>query len=501
MNWGHPERAKVLLLAGDLSLAGAAMALAMLLHPGFPVSLAQRAGAGVVFMLVFAGCFYVFDLYDPCALNGARTLARLLAAAVAGTFISSFLFYFFEWLGSSRGSMAISVPLLLAGSFCWRRFYAHNQDLFLQRCAVLLIGSASDAQRLRSILEARNPRYELKGLLRIPEPVTAAAPERSLRLVAASVAGRSLGPAGTAAAVRMAPVSPHALASLNFPETAEIYDLAAVTPPELEELTRDLHVDTIVIRPDSAVAHLAPALTRLRFHGIRISTTPDFCTQLSEQLPLETLTDSWLSFAAGFNLVHARLFRKVKRLMDLLLAGTGLLVSLPVSLLAAAAIKIESPGPVLFRQWRVGWMERPFGLLKFRSMRQDAESDGKPRWARVDDPRITRVGRILRKLHIDELPQMINVLLGEMSFVGPRPERPAFVEQLKRIIPFYHLRHYVPPGITGWAQVNYPYGADEEDAKRKLQYDLFYIRNASPTLDLRILLRTARVLLFRRGSR
>jgi lipopolysaccharide/colanic/teichoic acid biosynthesis glycosyltransferase len=170
-------------------------------------------------------------------------------------------------------------------------------------------------------------------------------------------------------------------------------------------------------------------------------------------------------------------------------------------LLTALAVRIDSPGPILFRQQRVGWMGRPFELLKFRSMRTDAEKEGRPQWAAVNDPRATTVGRVLRKLHLDELPQMINILRGEMSFVGPRPERPESVELLNDSINFYPLRHYVLPGITGWAQVNYPYGSSLEDSRRKLQYDLYYICNASPLLDLRTLLRTARVVLFRQGSR
>jgi len=146
-------------------------------------------------------------------------------------------------------------------------------------------------------------------------------------------------------------------------------------------------------------------------------------------------------------------------------------------------------------------MGRPFELLKFRSMRADAEKDGKARWAAADDPRVTSVGKILRKTHLDELPQMINVLRGQMSFVGPRPERPEFVGMLNESISFYHLQHYVLPGITGWAQVNYPYGASLEDSRRKLQYDLYYVCKASPLLDLRTMLRTVRVVLFRQGSR
>jgi exopolysaccharide biosynthesis polyprenyl glycosylphosphotransferase len=207
-----------------------------------------------------------------------------------------------------------------------------------------------------------------------------------------------------------------------------------------------------------------------------------------------------LSFAEGFDFLESRISRRLKRLTDLLLAAVGLLLASPLMLLTAIAIKLDSPGPILFRQTRVGWKGRPYQLLKFRSMREDAEANG-AQWAQRNDPRVTRVGKWIRKLRIDEIPQMFNVIAGQMSFVGPRPERPEFVAQLEELIPFYHLRHYLPPGITGWAQVKYPYGASVEDARRKLQFDLYYICSANPIVDFRILLRTVRTVLFLQGSR
>ncbi len=193
-------------------------------------------------------------------------------------------------------------------------------------------------------------------------------------------------------------------------------------------------------------------------------------------------------------------FSWLKRLRDFVLAVAAIVLFAPLMALIALAVKLDSPGPVLFRQTRVGWKGRPYRLLKFRSMRQDAEAGG-ARWAELNDPRVTRVGKWIRRLHIDELPQLFNVLAGQMSFIGPRPERPEFVRYLEREIPLYPLRHSVPPGITGWAQVKYPYAASVEDARQKLQYDLYYIRNASPLLDLRILLLTVRTLVFLQGSR
>ena len=191
----------------------------------------------------------------------------------------------------------------------------------------------------------------------------------------------------------------------------------------------------------------------------------------------------------------------IKRLTDLLIACSLIALTLPLMLIVALAIKCDSPGPVFYRQERVGLSGRRFALLKFRSMRQDAEADGRPVWAAALDDRITRVGGFMRGTRIDELPQLFNVLRGDMSLAGPRPERPYFVEQLGKVIPFYDERHTVLPGITGWAQVNYPYGASVEDARQKLAYDLYYIANRSLLLDLRILLATVAVVIFQKGAR
>ena len=505
MSWGHPERGKVLLLAGDSWLAAAALQVATTLRAENHLILPPPAESIAIFVAVFSVCFYVFDLYDIQLLNRARMLTRLFTATLMGTCLLSLFLVLFHSHVFTRGAIDFSVPLLFGGSYLWRRFYAkHGTSLFPRR-DILLIGTKEEAGALHSILESKNSQYKMCGFLRLRTFVAA---------VGAGAQGGCAEPlyAGTALRERswshgtVALEEPASLPLLfTHPEDteqeAEIHDFGTMNGEMFEHLTSNHGINVIVVPQDSAVAEYAESLTRLRFQGVRISTMPDFCGEILEELPLDTLSDMWLSFATGFHLLHHQAFRKMKRLADILLASSGLLITLPISSVVAIAIKLESPGPVFLRQWRVGWMERPFVLFKFRSMREDAESDGRPRWAATADLRVTRVGKILRRLHIDEIPQMMNVLLGEMSFVGPRPERPAFVEQLKRLIPFYSLRHHVPPGITGWAQVNYPYGASVEDAKRKLQFDLFYVRNASPTMDLRILLRTVRVILFRRGSR
>ena len=193
--------------------------------------------------------------------------------------------------------------------------------------------------------------------------------------------------------------------------------------------------------------------------------------------------------------------KTIKRLSEIILSAVGLILTFPLLTLTALLIRLDSRGPIFFRQERVGENDKTFHILKFRSMIQSAEAEGDAVWAEKDDPRVTRVGRIIRKLRIDDIPQMINVLKGEMSFVGPRPERPEFVVKLKKVIPYYSQRHIVKPGITGWAQIRYTYGSSIEDARIKLQHDLYYIKNMSTLLDLMIIFQTIKVVLLRKGSR
>jgi sugar transferase (PEP-CTERM system associated) len=260
------------------------------------------------------------------------------------------------------------------------------------------------------------------------------------------------------------------------------------------------------LRPDLVLVALAemrralPAedLLECRLRGINVEEWPTFYEKQTGKILVTNLRPSWLIFSDGF--VKTETTRMLKRVMDVALALACLVVSLPVMALVACAIKLESKGPVLFRQQRVGEKGRIFVLNKFRSMPVDSEPDG-PVWAAAGDTRATRVGRWLRRTRLDELPQCWNVLVGDMSFVGPRPERPEFVGTLQRQIPFYMGRHSVKPGITGWAQVRHHYAASVEDSMEKLQYDLYYIKNLSLLLDVVILLSTLQVVLFARGSR
>jgi sugar transferase (PEP-CTERM system associated) len=240
-------------------------------------------------------------------------------------------------------------------------------------------------------------------------------------------------------------------------------------------------------------------LLECRLQGVKVTELPTFFEREYRQVLLESLNPSWMVLGEGFR--QGWLRTAVKRLFDLTASVVVLVLTFPLILVAAACIYLESGGPVLYRQERVGQGGRVFTIYKLRSMKNDAERDGAPRWAKANDERMTRVGRIIRKLRIDELPQILNVLKGEMSFVGPRPERPFFVDQLVKQIPYYSLSHSIKPGITGWAQVSYPYGASLDDAIEKLQYDLYYLKNHTLFLDLVILIATVEVVLWGRGAR
>lgn len=273
----------------------------------------------------------------------------------------------------------------------------------------------------------------------------------------------------------------------------------SIDAAEIRQLVRDEGITRIVVaEPDvGRRREIAAALLECRLLGVQVEDAVDLYQRLHGKLWLEAVDPRRLAFAEGFRLTP--LYLRAKRALDVVCALLLLIAAAPVMALIALAVKLESPGPVLFRQERVGRLGKPFTLLKFRSMGQDAEKDTGPTWARTNDTRVTRIGRFLRKSHLDELPQVINVLRGDLSFVGPRPERQCFVDMLRGEIPFYDLRHCVQPGVTGWAQVCFPYAGSVEDAYEKHQYDLYYGRNVSLALDLKILLLTAWTMVLGRG--
>jgi len=269
----------------------------------------------------------------------------------------------------------------------------------------------------------------------------------------------------------------------------------------LQSLIQSEQIDEVIVavRDQRGAALPLGELLDCRLQGVRVTDLAQFYERTRGEVPIAFLKASYFIFGEGFRRNAPRELRK--RIFDVAVSLVLFALALPVMIVTAIAIRLESRGPIIYRQQRVGSGGKPFEVLKFRSMSADAEKDGQAKWAAAADPRVTRVGRFIRLTRIDELPQLVNVIRGEMSFVGPRPERPYFVDKLSSQVPFYAARHTVKPGITGWAQVRFPYGASVEDAVRKLEYDLYYVKNHSLLLDVIILLETVRVVLFRQGSR
>jgi len=468
------------LFFGDLVLVLLAAYVGPLLRFGEPINVFRTyTGATLIFVFSFLSSFYIAGLFNIEELStGTRTLLRLIGASAVATLLSSTLFYFSPHYRYGRGIFVLAALLMVLFAYGWRLLAHSYWRAFVRAVPTLVIGTGRSAGVIHRLVGRNHSEYSIVGFVQTQFKTAAAANPDSRARGGLSALG--------------------ATAEVAVPDSGVVGGMSA-----LGTLVKEHNIGCLVVASDvrELSAEHAGVLTETKFSGVYIFDSAAFYMRIAEALPLELLDESWLWFAEGFDLLQAQLARKVKRLSDVVLSFAGLVLSLPLGLLAILAIKLDSPGPVFYRQMRVGLQGKMFELVKFRSMRVDAEAAGGPQCARVNDDRVTRVGLWIRKMRIDEIPQMINVLKGDMSFIGPRPERPEFVKQFKGVIPFYGLRHYVHPGITGWAQVNYPYGATVEDAKRKLEYDLYYVVKASLFLDLRILLRTVRIVLFQVGSR
>ncbi|WP_230480812.1 TIGR03013 family XrtA/PEP-CTERM system glycosyltransferase [Sphingomonas sp. Leaf21] len=380
--------------------------------------------------------------------------ARLMVAVSMGVIFLSLIFFFFPdlsyWRSSLLFSMVIAVVLLVVERALLGRTL--GGDRFKRR--VIVMGAGERAAAILAL--AREPGSNF--------------------IVAGAIA-------------------------MNEAESAVHEAIPRSAIPNLRQFVLDREASEVVLALQERRNALPyQDLLRVRTTGVQVYELSSFLERQTGRIDLRSVSHSWLIFSDGFS--SRRMWSgMVKRAFDIAVSLILLVVALPIILLTGIAIRLESKGPALYRQRRIGLFNEPFDILKLRSMRQDAEVAGQAVWAEKDDPRITRVGRFIRKVRIDELPQIWSVLMGEMSFVGPRPERPQFVEQLDQQIPFYAERHMVKPGITGWAQLNYPYGASIEDARHKLEYDLYYAKNYSPFLDALILLQTLRVILWPTGAR
>lgn len=404
--------------------------------------------------LIFQLTLYFYDLYDLRKPGTTTdTFIRMMQAFGVGCIFLALLYTVCPSMIIATTIFWWSYLIICASLFAWRSLYYLVLEKKLFARQVVLIGTGETAER---IVE------EIKG-------------NHEAGFVIAALVG---------------PTTP-AFDHEGIPVVASL--------TEVDRTPRSAGIDRIVVALDDRRGTMPIAeLLHSKLRGRIIEDGVTFYEAITGKILVEKVNPAWLIFSEGFD--YGRLTYLIKRVLDLTLAAVGPCLSLPITLLTALLIKAESPGPVFYRQERVGERGKVFPIIKFRSMRQDAEKNGAV-WARENDSRVTRVGGFIRKVRIDEIPQMWNVIRGQMSFVGPRPERPVFVEQLVEKLPYYSLRHAAKPGITGWAQVCYPYGASEEDALRKLEYDLYYIKHQSIFLDLLIIFRTAKTVLFRKGSR
>jgi sugar transferase (PEP-CTERM system associated) len=450
-----------LLLLGEAALMFGVIIAAVYLRVGVsgaPYELIEKHGyfkaaLATVFCLA---AFYLFDLYDFIVMFDRRELVLRLVQALGLAWIALALsFYAYPQLMLGRSISLIALPLAIALMVGWRiaiHWFLGHPD-FGER--ILIVGSGDLAVEVaREILARPDAGYRIVGFVGTDEEQL----------------GKSL-------------INPRVIGMTN----------------QLEEIVKQEGIDRIVVAMGERRAQLpTDKLLKLSLSGdVSIEEGATFYERVTGRVSLDMIRPSWLIFTGRGRQV--RLAAISRSAVHRLVALIGMFLSLPIAALTAILIKIDSPGPVFYKQERVGKNGRPFVLTKFRSMRVDAEKAG-PLWAIKADDRTTRVGRIIRKIRVDEIPQFWNILRGEMSFVGPRPERPHFVRQLAQEIPYYEQRHLIAPGLTGWAQIKYPYGASIEDARQKLQYDLFYIKNYSLLLDGVILFETIKIILFGRGA-
>ena len=394
-------------------------------------------------------CSHWLDLYDTARLNTKGELYfRLLMVPGVLAFILAGVAYVRPNYLLGSGSSAVGLLILTVALFGWRLGFTWLVQLPILVERVYVLGTGERAQSV------------VLGLRQNPE----------IGVEIASWTGKMEG------AVTRESVAAHLMEIVHKQKVHRV----------------------IVAMPDRRGTIPMPELLQLRMQGVKIEEATSWLEKISGKIEVENLYPSWLVFGEGFR--RSTAFILVRRAVSIVISLIGLILALPLLPLIMLAIRLDSKGPVFYKQTRVGKAGRVFKVVKFRTMRDDAEAASGPRWAGDNDPRITRVGKFLRSSRLDEIPQLWCVLKGDMAFVGPRPERPEFIEWLSKEIPYYGVRHMVRPGLTGWAQVKYKYGSTVEDSREKLQYDLFYIKNASIGLDLLIMFLTVKTVLLRRGA-
>jgi exopolysaccharide biosynthesis polyprenyl glycosylphosphotransferase len=415
--------------------------------------LSDYTGASTFTAFIFLMSYYTLDCYALNKPNDRELLARVVIATVLGTMLTGFVFFISETWRFPRLLYILQFVITLGLTLSWRIAYISIFQRFAAKRKIVFFGADSEG-KVAALLAEHMPGAEIVGYVDKVDSI----------------------------------------AKSNNPYLGSLTEAVSIA--------KNHDADLILLLPGAELTGpLAHILLRARLEQrVQVETVGALMEELTMRTPVEHINDEWLLLEDGFNLNTHKLTRHLKWTMDMLMASGLLLILWPFMLATAVAIRLDSPGPVIYRQRRVGLENKEFTLYKFRSMHQDAEKNGAV-WAAKNDPRITKVGQFIRKVRLDELPQLINVLKGEMSFIGPRPERPEFVEELSKKIPYYYIRHTVKPGITGWAQVSYPYSDSVEGARMKLEYDLYYIKHMSLFFDCKVFLRTVGVILFPSGSR
>ncbi len=438
--------AELLLIFGSVALASALQ--------GGPVS--GSLWKIVLVTVICQLCLYYNDFYDLTLVHSNRELiVRLLQAVGAASIVLAALYFVVPALMIGDGIFVSALFVFLVGILGWRLLFNHLSGTLKMQERILVVGTGDTARKVaRQILDQRDFAYTIIGFIdddasRIGE-----------RIVNPAIIG---------------------------------------TPADIPGMIARNEIDRIIVGLADRRGKLpVEELLHAKMAGVRVEDATTTYERVTGKILIDDLRPSWLIFSDGFRVSRAT--RWTKRGIDLILSFVMAVLSFPLMVLTAIAIRLESSGPVLYCQERVGENGRTFTLCKFRSMRTDAEEGGTPIWATDGDARITRVGGFIRKTRLDELPQLWNVVRGDMSFVGPRPERAFFVAELAKDIPYYQQRHVVKPGLTGWAQVRYRYGSSREDAMEKLRYDLYYIKHLSVFFDLTIVFDTVKVVLFRKGA-
>ncbi len=456
-----PTRTAALLLLEHLLIIGAVgAATAVRLGPAEVSSvIGSTEGLLKASLIAFVCqlCLYFADLYDLRVVSDRRELfVRVLQSLAATSILLALLYFWFPSLIIGRGVFLVAALLVITVVVGWRALFEFVSHHVGTSERLLLIGTTPASVALARELHARRMELgvNIVGFVD-PDPARVGEPLFNPGII------------GT------------------------IDDIPAIVA--------SYGVDRVVVSLADARGRLPmDKLLDMKLGGVSFDHLASVYEQYTGKIAVENLRPSWLIFSAGFR--KGRVLIATKRAMDIALAVVGFLIALPLMLVVALLVKLTSPGDVLYSQQRVGQHGALFTIRKFRSMRSDAEASTGAVWAQANDARVTRFGRVMRRTRLDELPQLWNVIVGDMSFVGPRPERPEFVHSLTLQIPFYGQRHVVKPGVTGWAQVRYNYGASVGDALEKLQYDLFYIKNMSIALDLFVILKTVKTVLFRKGS-